>query len=441
MPLTALRLRGALAVVVVLAAVLLAWQRPNPFSSDRTVRVALADATTLRTGSEVRVAGTAAGRVTAIERAGDHALVTMRVARDAGPIRRDARVELWPRLVFEGNAYLELRPGSADQPPLGERVIPVARTIAYVPVDRALRLADGPTRAAIRGGARGLAAAGDRRTTRAVGRTLERLPPLLGRVRRVADAVRGPAGAGDPDPTARGASLRRAVRGLARTGNAVAIRQADLRPLIDDAERTAAALHGPDGAALRATIAALPETLRAVRRGSAAADGTLARLDGLTRDLDPGLGDVAPTVRAARPVLRRAGRAATAATPLVRDGRAALERAAAAAPDARALVARTAPTLGVLDRSLLPALAKPTPTLKLPSYLAFLNMFAGGGGASRYFQPSDPSNGLQQGEGHFMRFQIRFLTGLGLPLPPCATITGLSPDLGKLLSGLELCTP
>ncbi|WP_040599927.1 hypothetical protein, partial [Patulibacter medicamentivorans] len=124
-----------------------------------------------------------------------------------------------------------------------------------------------------------------------------------------------------------------------------------------------------------------------------------------------------------------------------RDGRAALERAAAAAPATRALVARLAPTLRTLDGSLLPALAKPTPTLGLPSYLAFLNMFAGGGGASRYFQPADPRNGLQQGEGHFMRFQIRFLTGLGVPLPPCATISGLDAGLGKLLSGLELCTP
>lgn len=436
-----MRIRGALVVVVVLAAVLIAWQRPDPFSSERTVRVALADATTLRPGSEVRIAGTRAGQVDRIRRVGDHAEATLRIAEDAGPIRRDARVEVWPRLVFEGNAYVELRPGSADQPALGDRTIPIARTTAYVPVDRVLRLADAPTRAAIRGAARGLADASDRTTTGAVRRTIARLPRVLGRARRVADAVRGPAAGGGPDVADRGASLRRAVRGLARTGDAVADRAADLRPIVDDATATAAALHGDDGAALRATIAALPETLRRVRRGSAAADRTLARLDDLTGDLEPGLADIAPTVRAARPVLRRAERAAAAATPLVRDGRAALERAAAGAPSTRALVARLAPTLRTLDGSLLPALAKPTPTLGLPSYLAFLNMFAGGGGASRYFQPADPRNGLQQGEGHFMRFQIRFLTGLGVPLPPCATISGLDAGLGKLLSGLELCTP
>ncbi|MEV4422566.1 hypothetical protein AB0L40_21690, partial [Patulibacter sp. NPDC049589] len=157
-------------------------------------------------------------------------------------------------------------------------------------------------------------------------------------------------------------------------------------------------------------------------------------------DLRPALPAVAPTVNAARPVLRRAGRVATVATPLTASLRSVLDRAAAISPEARGLIADARPTIDRLDSSLLPALAKPTPTLKLPSYVAFLNMFAGGGGASRAFQP--PSNSpLQQGDGHFMRFGIRFITGIGIPVPPCSDVQALGAPIAAFLASQELCTP
>ncbi len=426
-----LAVRGAVALLVLAAVVLIGWQRPNPFSRDLVVRAQVEDASGLRPGSEVRVAGSAAGEVTDVRALGGagrgRVELTLHVDRDAGPIRADATVAVWPRLAFEGTSYVELGPGSSREG-LGDRPIGVERTTVYVPMDRVLRLADGPTRAAIRADAAGLARASDATTSDAVRATVGRAPSLLARTARVAAAARG--------PKAGGRALRRAVAGLARTGDAVADRSADLVPLLRDATSTARAARG-DGA-LRATLAALPASLRAVRQGSADADVTLARLDGLTGDLRAGLPDVGPTLERARPTTRRVARIARVANPWVRDLRGALRDGAASAGDAQRLAATLRPVARRLDGSLLPALERPTPTLKLPSYLAFLNMFAGGGGASRAFQRPGQSS---LGDGHFMRFGIRFLTGIGAPLPPCGDVRAANPQIAQLLSSLELCTP
>lgn len=419
--------RGAIAVAVVVLVVLVAWQRPNPFADPQRVDVAFPDASGLKAGSEVRVSGSGAGEVTAVRRDGDHVVATLELHDDVGAVRRDASAALWPRLIFEGNAYVELDVGSADEPALGDRPIALARTTSYVPLDRVLRLADAPTRGSVRRIARGLQAASDRRTSRAGSRTLRRAPELLASATRTARAV-----GGDP--------LTRAVAGMARTGDAVADREADLAPALRGASRTADALHAQDGAALRATIRELPATITALRVGTARADRTLQAVDAFTDDARPGLRDLAPTVEAARPVLRKAGRVAVQAGPMTASLRATLRRAATTAPEARGLLRDATPTVGTLDGSLLPALAEPTPTLKLPSYVAFLNMFAGGGGASRAFQRPSASP-MQQGDGHFMRFGIRFLTGVGVPAPACGDVEALSPPLKALLASQELCTP
>ncbi len=420
-------LRGALSVLVVVLVVLIAWKRPNPFADPQTVRVQLRDASGLKQGSEVRVSGTDAGEVTGVERRDGVVVATLELHDDVGEVRRDASAAVWPRLIFEGNAYVELRTGSADQPALGDAPIALDRTSSYVPLDRVLRIADAPTRGSVRRIAKGLDGASDRTTTGAVNRTLRAAPELLGDVATTSRAVGGD-------------RLRRAVAGMARTGDAIADHDADLVPVLRDASKTAESLHADGGAPLRQTVRDLPGTLAALRVGSARADRTLASIDRFTTDLRPGLRDVAPTVAVARPVVRRAGTVAQAAVPLTASLRTALSRAAQLSPEARALIGEALPTVDTLDASLLPALNKPTPTLKLPSYVAFLNMFAGGGGASRAFQtPSD--NPMQQGDGHFMRFGIRFLTGIGIPVPPCQDVQALGPALAPLLEKLELCTP
>jgi hypothetical protein len=134
---------------------------------------------------------------------------------------------------------------------------------------------------------------------------------------------------------------------------------------------------------------------------------------------------VRPLLRRAVPVMRSlAGPLAQVST--------AIAGARAGAGPARSAVGALAPTLAMFHDTLLPALAQPT-DLGDPAYLAFLGLFAGGGGASRPF-------GVD-GQGHFMRFGLRFLTGAGQPVPPCSLLDKVSPALGSLLSKAGGCTP
>jgi hypothetical protein len=118
--------------------------------------------------------------------------------------------------------------------------------------------------------------------------------------------------------------------------------------------------------------------------------------------------------------------------PVLADAQRAVAGAARGAAPAGAAIHALEPTLQIFQSTLLGALEQKT-DLGDPAYLAFLGLFAGGGGASRPF-------GVD-GQGHFMRFGLRFLTGAGLPLPRCTLLEQVSPPLAVALEKLGGCTP
>ncbi|WP_205699251.1 MlaD family protein [Conexibacter sp. SYSU D00693] len=429
-------LRGALVALVLLGGVLLAWQRPNPFADTTTVRAVVDDVSQVGVvGAEVQVAGTPVGRIAGSERRGDDAVLELELDAEAPTVHEDARVVLRPRLAFEGTAYADLDPGSPSAPALGDREIPRAQTAAAVSMDRVLRLADRPTREALQEVTAGLAGALEREPADALDRTLATAPGLLRDVARSARAVRGPA-ASQRERSA----LRGAVDGFSRTAAALAGAQADLAPALRGASRTARALDAGAGAPLRASLRELAPTARALQSGGAALDRTLAAARPLAEDLRPAARALPAALRDARPLLREAAPVLREARPVVRDADRALVAARGAAAPTRGLLRDVDPTLETLDETLLPALAKDTPVLEVPAFRAFLNLFAGGGGASRPFvRPGEP--GASAGTGHVMRFGIRFLTGIGIPLPPCGPIRKLAPGLGDQLAKAGSCTP
>jgi len=412
---------GAAALLGAIVVVALAVVKPNPFAGGITVRARFADAAGLSViGADVRMAGTPVGKVTGVTRDGASAIVTMRLNDSAGPIGADATAEIRPRLAFEGTAYVDLRPGRAGAPPLGDSTLPLGQTSSYVSLDTALRVARPATRADIRHLTASLAAAlGEPARVRGI---VRRLPSVVEDAGTVAHAVRGGLGV--------------AVRGLDETSGALAAQRAHLLPLIDDARTTADALLAGGGAPLDATLARLPATLSDLTRGSAELDAVVAQLEPFARDVRPALRPLSAAMAAAVPVLRRAAAPLRAARPLVADFATALSAGAAGAPATRAALNDLAPALTTLDTSLLPTIAKPT-ALGNPAYVAFMNLFAGGGGASSQFQR--PGQG--QGAGHFMRFGVRFITGFGIPAPPCSLLAKLNQGLAATLSRIGLCTP
>jgi hypothetical protein len=93
----------------------------------------------------------------------------------------------------------------------------------------------------------------------------------------------------------------------------------------------------------------------------------------------------------------------------------------------------------LLNSSLLPALYADTP-IHAPAYLAFLNLFEGGAGSFSPFQTdaSGPPPG-HMGNGHFVRFDGHFYSGVGVPVPPCTLLDSVSTSLGAQLAKVGLC--
>jgi ABC-type transporter Mla subunit MlaD len=414
------RALGVLVVLGALAAVFLAVQRPDPFSGDRTVRALFADAAGIApVGAEVRMAGTAVGRITGRERQGDAALVTMTVQDEAGALHRDATAELRPRLMFEGTAYVELTAGSPGEPLLGDATLPLANTRVAVSLADTFDLLGPAPAQALHADAREL-----RRTLSPAARaslrgTLALAPGLLRDAADTSEAALGP----------HGNDLAEAVRGAARVAGAVAERRDDLVPLAASAARTAAA---PEAGPLAAAIDRLPAAVAGLRDGGRSLATTVQRLHTLADAAVPGARRLAPTLQTVRPLLREALPVVHAARPFVADADAALRWARTAAGPAEGAIDAVTPALAVLTGGLLSALERKT-SLGTPAYIAFMGLFAGGGGASRPFSDDGRLSG------HFMRFGFRFLSGAGSPAPPCTLLESASAPLADAVNAIGGC--
>jgi phospholipid/cholesterol/gamma-HCH transport system substrate-binding protein len=425
----ATKLIGLAVVVLSVLIVALAYFKPNPFPGTK-VRAIFSDASGIGVvGHQVRAAGVPVGEISDVERSGDSAVVTMELNGDAPEVHRDATAELRPHLAFEGTAYVDLDPGSPRAPALGGRPIPLAHTQTYVPLDEALRVFQPDTRRATQSVIKQNAATLSGEGAAALQRTLGGAPKLSRGLAETAAAVDGHGDAG-------------AVSGMSRTAAAIGSRADRLQPLLADVNRTLAAVDADGGRPLDSTVGKLPSALDAADRGGRAIDGIVGRLDPLARDIEPGLASLPRTLDQATPLVERAGPVLQRARPLIANLSDALAAGASATPATQSLLQTTQPSLELLNDSLLPALHKPTAELGIPSYLSFLNLFEGGGGASRPFQ-AQPSQipGMTGGQGHFMRFGLRFLTGVGLPLPPCSLLGQANQMLADEISAAGGCTP
>jgi phospholipid/cholesterol/gamma-HCH transport system substrate-binding protein len=417
------RLLGALVLVGAIAAVWVLWKKPDPFASRETVRALFVDANGLApVGADVRIAGVPVGKVTGVDREGSLARVTMSVDSSAGVVHRDARAALAPRLMFEGTAYVRLTLGSPAAPALGSRTLPASQTSTYVPFADALSVLDSRARGDVRSLARTAGRLSRGRAPAELRDTLAVAPRLTGDAAIVARAAQG----------TNGVELGQAVSSLAGVSAAAASQAPALGAILGSAARTAAAANTGAGAPLDQALARLPATVSALHSGADAAAALAARAGTLVADLQPSAAELQPVIDLVRPLLRSAVPVLSGFSPVLDDAVSAVRGASAGAAPALDAINALTPTLGIFRDTLLSALEANT-DLGDPAYLAFLGLFAGGGGASRPF-------GVD-GQGHFMRFGLRFLTGVGLPLPSCSLLEQAAPPLANLLGSLGACTP
>jgi phospholipid/cholesterol/gamma-HCH transport system substrate-binding protein len=416
------RVLGAIVLLGAIAVTILLWQRPNPFASHEVVHAVISDANGLASiGADVRVDGVPVGKVTGIRRDGTAAELTLAINQSVGTVHRDATISLRPRLIFEGTAYVELTRGSATAPPLGDHVLPRSQTSTYVPLEDAWSMLEAPVRADVRTIAQTAGAALSLQAPAQLRASLSAAPTLSSGLAEVARAARGPDGV----------ELHEAVESLAQVARTVAVQSSALDQTVTASARTSDALETEGGAPLGATLADLPATAQALQSGGTAAAEIAGRLRTLVVALEPGVAAAPATLHVVRPLLRSAAPVLRSVSPVLSDVDVALAGARSGAAPALAAVNALSPTLQTFQSTLLGALEAKT-DLGTPAYLSFLGLFAGGGGASRPF-------GLD-GQGHFMRFGLRFLTGVGLPLPPCSLLAVVSPAVAAALETAGGCT-
>jgi phospholipid/cholesterol/gamma-HCH transport system substrate-binding protein len=296
------RVAAVVAGLGIVLATAFVFAKGSLFGGGYEVRAVVASASQLRGGSDVRIAGIKVGEVQAIKSGPGHtSTVTMTVGDNGRPVHQDATLTVKPRLVLEGNAYIDLAPGSQSAPELpAGGTIPLARTAITPQLDQVLDVLDAPTRDSLHatvaqlGGALGSPPL-DRRSPvgsgfRGLRRAVHELDGALGSVRQVAAAARG----------TRAGDLHGAVQGLGDTVRQLA---ADPRALADSVagfNRVMGSLAREDRA-LGATIGEFDALLRR-------APASLTRIDAALPDLTRFGDALRPTLHEAPTTLRKATR-------------------------------------------------------------------------------------------------------------------------------------
>jgi phospholipid/cholesterol/gamma-HCH transport system substrate-binding protein len=290
---------GMLALLVIAALIAFAFTKFNPFSNPYELRAAFRDARNVGVGSPVRIAGVEVGRVSKLEPNGEGAAtVTMELRDDALPIHRDASLKIRPRILLEGNYFVDVSPGTPDAAELDDgSTVAATQTATAVSLPEVLATLTTDTRNDLRTllreyGTEGLGDGG----AEAVNRSIPYFAPAYRRTAITNDALLGLQPNRD---------LRRLLRGQARTFGALASRPEQLKDLVSDLSSVAGALASQDSA-LAASVPALRDTLRVGYPALADVDAALPSLRRFSLEALPGVRSTAPTLDAAIPWITQA---------------------------------------------------------------------------------------------------------------------------------------
>jgi virulence factor Mce-like protein len=331
-------------------------------SSATTIKADFAYAADVVPGrTPVRVLGIDVGTVTGISRMASlrGVQVTMTLKDGAGiTVKRDASASLRWRTLLGLNYYVDLTPGSTSAPRLGDGVIQEGRTSSQVELDQALE----PLNAQ---GRRALQTMIDQfdagfADPSAVRQAIQDTAPAM---QNLAAGLPGLRGTVPPQ------DLPALVTSTGRWIGAAARDEAALSGLIDNGA-VALGVTAAQRLALGSTLDAAPDALQQTEATMARLRTTIATLNPIARQLQPGALKLA---RAARLALT----ALSAATPLLGDLKPTL---AAIRPSVNALarasnagvpvIANLTPTLDRVQTSFLPFLNRRDPETRLKEYEA-----------------------------------------------------------------------
>ncbi|MFY9487998.1 MAG: MlaD family protein [Solirubrobacterales bacterium] len=135
------RRAGAVAIVVISILVYFAFSKDIPFTNGYQVNAYFDNAVNIQPKSPVRISGVNVGKVSKVvrDKGSSRVKLVMDLDDDALPIHTDATAKIRFRIFLEGNAFVDLRPGSPSAPTLEEGdTIPLAQTASPVQLDQLL---------------------------------------------------------------------------------------------------------------------------------------------------------------------------------------------------------------------------------------------------------------------------------------------------------------
>ena len=293
------QVRAAIAATALIMLVTYAaFAGKSPFGDEFELRANFSSANQLKPGNPVRLAGVSIGEVTDVGPGrGETSTVTMRID-DPSALHANAALSIEPRLLFEGNFYVQVRPGTPAAPRLRDgATIPISRTDAPVQLDQALSVFTSPVRQAMTdsvsefadglGGPSPQGYEGLRRAAR-------ELDGALNSARQTADALQGTRPDDLRDVIASGGDL---TAQMARDPAALA-------GLVTNFNRVAAALSADTGA-LSASVRKLDDLLRVAPPSLTLLDSALPVLTVFADRLRPSLQAAPVSLRETAALLRQ----------------------------------------------------------------------------------------------------------------------------------------
>jgi phospholipid/cholesterol/gamma-HCH transport system substrate-binding protein len=397
---------GALFTVFVAIFLYVIYTKP-PFplisSSGTTVKADFAYAADVVPGrTPVRVLGVDVGTVTGISRMANlrGVQVTMSLHDGSGiTVKRDASASLRWRTLLGLNYYVDLTPGSTSAPRLGDGVIPESSTSSQVELDQALQPLNAQGRQALQTMIDQFDAGFA--DPSAVRRTIQNTAPAMRNLALGLPGLRGTVPAQD---------LPALVTSTGRWMGAAARDEAALGGLIDNGA-VALGVTAAQQLALGSTLDAAPGALQQTEATMARLRTTIATLNPIAQELEPGAVKLARAATLARTAL-------SVATPLLSDLKPTL---AAIRPSVNALakaaragvpvIASLTPTLDRVQTSFLPFLNQRDPETKLKQYEAVGPAVAG------------VSSAIALGDrfGTLAGFEAGFGENAGAGISPCST--------------------
>ena len=140
--------------MVVVVGTYLGASKDIPFTKPYELKAVFTNANNIKPKSPVRIAGVEVGKVSKIERRGEDstdAVVTMKIQKRGLPIHKDATLKIRPRIFLEGNFFVDLKPGTPDQPSVDSGdTIPMNQTSAPVQIDQVLSSLQKDTRLSLK---------------------------------------------------------------------------------------------------------------------------------------------------------------------------------------------------------------------------------------------------------------------------------------------------